>query len=216
MAKSKQSDERQARLEAMQAKQRAADRRRGGIIVAVAVAVALVLIAVVAFVIVDAQGERSRLAELAAEDIEGVEEFEDLPQDHVTTPVDYAQTPPVGGNHLGAPDWTSCGFYPEPVVDESAVHSLEHGAVWVTHDPDLPAEQVSVLEELATDNPYLLVSPYEGLPSPVVASAWGLQLQLDSVEDERLQAFLLKYLQGPQTPEPGATCSNGTNGVSLQ
>ena len=200
----------------MQAKQRAADRRRGGIIVAVAVAISLVLIAVVAFVIVDAQDERNRIEDAAAEDIEGVEEFADLSQNHVATPVDYEQTPPVGGDHLGAPDWTNCGFYTEPVVDESAVHSLEHGAVWVTHDPDLPAEQVSVLEELAADNAYMLVSPYEGLPSPVVASAWGLQLQLDGVDDERLQVFLTKYLQGPQTPEPGAACSNGTNGVSLQ
>jgi hypothetical protein len=89
------------------------------------------------------------------------------------------------------------------------VHSLEHGAVWITHSPDLPAEQVAQLEELTTENPYLLVSPREDLPSEVVLSAWGAQLQLDSVDDERVPVFLTKYLQGEQTPEPGAACSGG-------
>ena len=207
MAKSKQTDERQARLEAMQAKQRAADRRRGGIIVAVAVAIAVALIAVVAFVIVDAQGERSRIADAAAGDIEGVEQFEGLSQDHVTTDVEYEQNPPVGGAHDAA--WTTCAFYDAPLREENAVHSLEHGAVWITYDPDLPADQVSTIEELVSDNSYVMASPREGLPSPVVASAWGLQLQLDSPDDERLPVFLTKYVQGDQTPEPGASCSGG-------
>ena len=72
-----------------------------------------------------------------------------------------------------------------------------------------PTEQVQALRDLAADNSYLLVSPMEGLPSPVVASAWGLQLQLDSADDERLPVFLVKYLQGEQTPELGASCSGG-------
>jgi hypothetical protein len=127
----------------------------------------------------------------------------------VETDVEYEQNPPVGGDHLPAPRWQDCGFYDAPVQDEAAVHSLEHGAVWITHSPDLPAEQVAQLEELTTENPYLLVSPREDLPSDVVLSAWGAQLQLDSVDDERLPVFLIKYLQGEQTPEPGAACSGG-------
>ncbi len=48
-----------------------------------------------------------------------------------------------------------------------------------------------------------------GLPRPVVANAWGLQLQLDSVDDGRLPEFLVRHLQGEQTQEPGAPCSGG-------
>ena len=70
-------------------------------------------------------------------------------------------------------------------------------------------EEVTALEQLAAENPYLLVSPAEGLSSPVVASAWGIQLALDGADDERLPVFLVKYLQGEQTPEQGAPCSGG-------
>jgi hypothetical protein len=57
---------------------------------------------------------------------------------------------------------------------------------------------------------YVILSPYPGLPSPVVASAWGKQLQLPSVSDPRLGQFIDYFRQGPQTPEPGATCAGGT------
>ena len=141
--------------------------------------------------------------------IEGVETFGPLTNRHSDGPVDYEQVPPVGGDH--APVWQDCGFYEVPVPSEQAVHSLEHGAVWVTFDPDLPEDEVERLEELTARHGYLLVSPMDDLPSAVVASAWGVQLQLGSADDERLDAFLLRYLQGDQTPEPGAPCSGGSS-----
>jgi hypothetical protein len=106
--------------------------------------------------------------------------------------------------------WQNCGFYEEPVPNEPAVHSLEHGAVWVTHDPGLEEDQVEELRTLAEENSYVLVSPYEGLSAPVVASAWGHQVELEGAGDENLQSFVEAYQQGPQTPEPGASCSGGT------
>jgi hypothetical protein len=138
-------------------------------------------------------------------DMSEVQTFEGLTKLHVDGPVQYAQTPPVGGDH--APVWQNCGFYREPVANESAVHSLEHGAVWVTYSPDLPAPQVDILRDLAADQSYVLVSPYPGLPTPVVASAWGVQLRLPSAGDRRLRAFVDRYRQSPQAPEPGAPCS---------
>jgi hypothetical protein len=59
---------------------------------------------------------------------------------HTDGDVDYAQTPPVGGEHN--PVWQNCGFYQEPVRDETAVHSLEHGAVWITYSPDIPQDEI--------------------------------------------------------------------------
>ncbi|WP_350277866.1 DUF3105 domain-containing protein [Kribbella sp. HUAS MG21] len=139
--------------------------------------------------------------------IAGVQEFGDLSRDHVENAVAYRPVPPVGGQH--GPVLQNCGFYSTPVQNEYAVHSLEHGAVWITYATDLPARQVEILKTWSGSGSHVLVSPYNGLPSPVVASAWGLQLRLSGADDERLGKFVAAYAQGPQTPEPGAPCRGG-------
>jgi hypothetical protein len=85
---------------------------------------------------------------------------------------------------------------------------MEHGAVWITYAPDLPADQIEALKALAR-RPYVLVTPYAHLPAPVVASAWGKQLQVDGTADPGLEAFVEEFANGPQTPEPGAPCTLG-------
>jgi hypothetical protein len=140
--------------------------------------------------------------------IQGVQYFSGLTFNHTTGKVNYAQTPPVGGDHSS--EVLNCGIYDQPVPSENAVHSLEHGAVWVTYQPDLPQAQVDKLRQLVRGHSHLLLSPYPGLPQPVVASGWGVQLQLPGAADPRLARFLTKYEQGPQTREPGAECSGGT------
>jgi hypothetical protein len=124
---------------------------------------------------------------------------------HVDGPVEYPETPPVGGDHAAA--WQNCGTYSEPVADENGVHSLEHGTVWITYPPDLAADEISALEARASGETHVLVTPYPGLDSPIVLSAWGRQLRVDSADDERIDEFVRAFQQGPQTPELGATCS---------
>ena len=123
--------------------------------------------------------------------------------------VDYSgnELPPVGGIHSGI--WQNCGIYEEPIVAKHAVHSMEHGAVWVTYHPDLPADDVDKLRDLVEDQPYVLLSPYEELNSPVVLTAWGIQLEVNEANDGRIATFIERYERGPQTPEPGATCRDG-------
>ena len=137
--------------------------------------------------------------------IAGVETFDFSSGDHTKDPVAYPQSPPAGGPH--DPSWQKCAVYDAPVRNENAVHSLEHGAVWITYQPDLPAAEKEALRTLAADKPYLLVSPYPGLDSPLVASAWGAQLRLERADDPRLPAFISRY--AGNGPEPGATCDTG-------
>jgi hypothetical protein len=144
----------------------------------------------------------------ASGDIPGVQTFTGLTRNHVTIPVTYKQNPPVGGDHN--PVWLNCGIYTSPVHNENAVHDLEHGAVWVTYQPALAKADIAKLTSIAKGQTYLDLSPYPGLPTPVVASAWGKQLRLTSASDPRLGEFIKKYKQGPQTPEPGAACTGGT------
>jgi hypothetical protein len=126
---------------------------------------------------------------------------------HTDGDVDYAQTPPVGGEHN--PVWQNCGFYEEPVRDETAVHSIEHGAVWITYSPDVPQDEIETLRGLAQSNSHVLVSPYPGLASSVVASAWGKQLTLGSAEKSDLDWFINAYSEGGEAPEPDAPCIGG-------
>ena len=148
-----------------------------------------------------------------------------LQHSHVTAPVRYSVTPPVGGNHNGI--WMTCGIYDKPVPNEYAVHDLEHGAVWITYRPSLPRAQVNKLRAFVESQSvlsaggqagsrYLDLTPYPGLPSPVVVSSWGFQLRLTSPADPRLQQFVSKFRASQKySPEYGGSCSGGT-GVPLQ
>ena len=98
--------------------------------------------------------------------------------------------------------------------NENAVHSLEHGAVWITYLPTLSADQVGALQRLVTSSyvgtvRYLILSPYVGLPSPIVASAWGYQLRVDQASDSRLSDFIHQFAGGGQGGEQGGPCTGG-------
>lgn len=143
----------------------------------------------------------------AIADIPDVESFGNLPRGHSPLAQTYPQTPPAGGVH--DPAWQNCGIYDQPIRNENAVHSMEHGAVWIAYQPDLSVEVVDQLRGLARGQGYALLSPYAGLPTPVVATAWGVQLRVENAADPRLSQFIVQYMRGPQTPEPGAVCVNG-------
>lgn len=143
-----------------------------------------------------------------AKNIPGVVSYSGLSRNHVSGTVKYSTSPPVGGDHNAT--WLNCGIYSSPVANENAVHSMEHGAVWITYQPTLPAAQVTALQNDVRGKTYVILSPYQGMTSPVVASAWGKQLTLTSASDDRLGKFITTYAQGPQTPEPGSPCTGGT------
>jgi len=211
MAKRNEAQDRRARAAQIQEHHRRAERRRNLLIIGPAVIVAALLVGSSVFVMVGQQREAEQVEAAAKQPIDGVQHYKDLSRDHVETEVEYPQTPPVGGDH--APVWTNCGVYTEPVEPTQAVHSLEHGAVWIGYDPALPAGEVETLTSLGESNSYVLLSPVDGVPAAVTASAWGKQLTVDSAEDPRLAAFVQKYQQGPQTPEPGAACTGGAGGM---
>ncbi|MGY2897142.1 DUF3105 domain-containing protein [Deinococcus sp. UYEF24] len=127
---------------------------------------------------------------------------------HVTGRVDYPQEPPAGGAHN--PEWQNCGTYDRQLYNEYAVHSLEHGAVWILYREGIAVDQVQQLQEAIVGQPRTLLSPSPDLRSPVVMVAWNAQLDLDSTTDPRLLKFILKYVQGGAAPEQGAPCSGGS------
>ncbi|MDD7961645.1 DUF3105 domain-containing protein [Microbacterium thalli] len=142
-------------------------------------------------------------------EIDGVETFEHVTT-HVEGAVTYEQTPPAGGEHN--PIWLNCGVYTEPQANENAVHSLEHGAIWITYDPEVVSE--AEVEKLQGYMPstYALLSPYPGMDTPIAVSAWNAQLKVDSADDERIEEFFTEYWRSQNAPEPNAICSGALDG----
>ena len=139
---------------------------------------------------------------LAPSPIDGVQTYS-VQAAHQTGPISYPQVPPVGGPHN--PVWVPCGVYDTPLQNEMAVHSLEHGAIWFTYRSDLPAADVTALAALAKGRKDILVSPWDdSLPAPLVATAWGRQLRLQSASDPRIVQFVTLYAS--QGPERGVPC----------
>jgi len=204
--KQQREKRRAEKVAALKAKQER-EKRRNLIAIGSAVVGALAVIAIVVSIVVTSAQPEVDPADI---DIAGLETFEGLEPAHVDGVVDYEQSPPAGGPHNGA--WLNCGIYEEIVPSENAVHSLEHSAVWVTYDPAQVTDGALDALRNAMPDTYIILSPFEGLDAPVVASAWGTQVKLDGVDDPRLADFLIKYRLSPDAPEPGALCSGAIDG----
>jgi hypothetical protein len=133
-------------------------------------------------------------------------------RNHVEGDVSYpheGDTPPDKGNHNAVPQ--SCQAYNAPIANEHAVHSLEHGAVWITYNPDkLSAKDIAVLKADLEENPFRMLSPYPGLKEPISLQAWGEQVFVDKVTDKRIKRFLELFTSGPQDLEKGSACQGTT------
>jgi hypothetical protein len=187
------------------------DRNWGPIVLFVAVGVIAAGIIAYAFVVQRSTGSEPWQDRAAA--IEGIVNYNEtnpdmLGQEH-TDPgpvtVSYEVLPPVGGEHN--PLWQNCSgmVYDAQIPNEHAVHALEHGAVWITYDPALPADQVETLAGFVENADYTFMSPFPELDAPISMQAWGYQLKLDDANDERLREFILT-LRNNAGPEQQATC----------
>ncbi|MEU4325364.1 DUF3105 domain-containing protein [Nonomuraea dietziae] len=189
---------RREHLNKMRAEQKAKERRTAMLMWGVGGLVILLLIGGVGFYVVK---------DRQATSLDAVSSVSYAGGEHVWTAVKYKENPPVGGQHNNY--WQQCDIYDKPIHNEHAVHSLEHGAIWITYRPDLPKAQIDKIKSIAGstgDANYMLVSPYPNLPAPIVASSWGHQLTFQNADDPKLPKFITKYQNGPDTPELGATC----------
>ena len=167
-----------------------------------------ILIAVGAAAVVIVLGVLLWLGLRPEPEIQGVVNFPRPSQGHqLNLDIPFGELPPAGGVH--DPVWQNCGIYDEPLVTPNVVHSMEHGAVWITYQPDLPAEEVEAIREAIRGQNFLVVSPYPEQRSPIVLTGWGVQMELESPDDERFDTFIERYRVGPNTPERGAACTNG-------
>ncbi|MGW7524021.1 DUF3105 domain-containing protein [Streptomyces sp. NPDC054783] len=211
---------RKARIEEMRRAERARERRNRALTIAASVVVVAGLV-VGGVVLVNSQSDNKKNSandsKTSSGDSghwttgkDGVQTWSGkLPRTHVTAKVSYPMHPPVGGNHN--PIWATCDgtVYTKPLQDENAVHSLEHGAVWVTYTSKAKKADVDALAAKVKKTSFSLMSPYENQAAPLILSAWGHQVAVKSADDPEVNKFFKAYVQGPQTPEPGAACTSG-------
>jgi hypothetical protein len=159
------------------------------------------------------QGARSW--EQRAADIEGLLNFREKDpkmleyEKHTAGPLTYRVNPAVGGTHNN--DWQNCmgDIYDAPIAQEHAVHSLEHGAVWVTYRPDLPKDQVDALAGKVRGKEKMMMSPHDKLDSPISLQAWGYQLKVNDAGDDRIDEFIKVMRVNASIEGPNASCSQG-------
>lgn len=215
-AKNTSSASRKARIEEMRRAEQSRERRNRILVIGASVVVVAGLV-VGGVVLVQSQsdkddtaGDSKAVSGSFTTGSDGVKTWsEKLSQTHVTKTVDYPMEPPVGGDHNAV--WMNCNgdVYTKAIKNVNAVHSLEHGAVWVTYNSKASDADVKALSEKVKKTPYTLMSPVEDQKDPIMLSAWGHQRTVTSASDPAAAKFFETYVQGKQTPEPGAACTNG-------
>lgn len=201
-----QRDAKRAQKVAAFNKQQAATKRnrRIGLIVAIVAVVAIIAVIATVLLVNSAPKPEPEAIEPTVKTWEGLEAT------HVEGKVDYEMSPPAGGPHNAA--WLNCGVYTRAQSNESAVHSLEHGAVWATYNPDfVDDEELAELQALLPDT-YSILSPYPDLDAAMAVSAWGAQIKFSDPSAREVSEFIEQYWQSADAPEPGAPCTGAIDG----
>lgn len=109
--------------------------------------------------------------------------------------------PPTGGPHFDQP--LRAGVYDSPIPDGNAIHSLEHGMVWISYSPDLVSDaDIEALRGIADDHGGdTILSPRPLNTLPIAVVSWGRILRLDAVDSGAIEDFI--EVNTNRSPEPG-------------
>ena len=109
--------------------------------------------------------------------------------------------PPSGGPHFDQP--LRAGVYDDPVPDGNAIHSLEHGMVWISYSPELVTEaDIEALRDIADDHGGdTILSPRPLNTLPIAVVSWGRIMRLDAVDASAIEDFI--EVNTNRSPEPG-------------
>ena len=110
----------------------------------------------------------------------------------------YNSNPPTSGWHYASPaDW---GIYTQVIPDETAIHNLEHGGVWISYNNEVDDATIKQLDDIAGQYPtHVILTPRPDDDSPIAVAAWGRLLKLDTVDSGQINNFIARYrFQGPE------------------
>ena len=100
----------------------------------------------------------------------------------------YTTNPPSSGPHYDTPEpW---GIKSAPITDEYAVHSLEHGTVWITYLPDkISRDELKQLESIANKYRRIILSPRPANDSLVAVVSWGRIQKFNQFDADKINLF---------------------------
>ena len=129
--------------------------------------------------------------------------FADQGQQHIAIGAShepYNSNPPTSGpHHLEPAAW---GIYQRELPDETLVHNLEHGGIWISyHDIDAATKQQ--IEALAREYPdKLIVTPRARDDAKIVVASWRRLVKLERFDADAVVAFI--RARKNRAPEPNA------------
>lgn len=149
------------------------------------------------------------------------EYFQAQSRDHInkgTEHLTYNSNPPTGGWHYDQPAQT--GIYDKEFPDEQLIHNLEHSHIWIAYKPDLPAEQIEKLADIAKDyGSKIIMTPRQANDIPIAFMAWEHLLKMDTFDESLARDFIEAYrgLAGPEKiADFGFKDFRGTNEQPLE
>lgn len=106
----------------------------------------------------------------------------------VGTVVIFTTNPPASGPHYSVPEvW---GIKIRPIQDEYAVHSMEHGTVWITYQPDkISVADLRQLKDIANQYARIILSPRPSNDAYIALVSWGRIEKLDHMDVTAINLF---------------------------
>ena len=106
----------------------------------------------------------------------------------IGTHVKYTTNPPTSGPHYPIPE--AWGIKTSPVMDEYAVHSLEHGSVWITYQPDnISSTDLDQLKLIANKYARIILSPRPANDSYISLVSWGRTQKFNKMDSNLINLF---------------------------
>lgn len=120
------------------------------------------------------------------------EYFQAQSRDHIDAGSEhpaYNSNPPTGGWHYDQPAQT--GIYDVEMPDERLVHNLEHSHIWIAYRPDLPADQIEKLANIAKDyGSKIIMTPRLANDTPVALVAWEHLFKMETIDEILVRSFI--------------------------
>jgi len=120
----------------------------------------------------------------------------------------YNSTPPTSGPHYGSlAPW---GVQTGPVPYEYLLHNLEDGGIVIYYQcaedcPDIRDQLAAIVEPYERNGQHVVLVPndptwtdgvarHQDMGTPIAVTAWTRMISMDTVDAERIETFISKYL----------------------